>query len=274
MIILLETQRNMQWVTLPNVKRTYNLRCRDFIGQSTTLLALHRVTFTVMSSSSSDRDMRDIMHMSPNLKDIHVRLPSTEAERRYQLPVSILSSHRGRPCLLSMVTRLTFESCKFGNRGSILRNVSFPALRALAVVDCTSEYQIFNGFDATQCPQLTALMVKGSNSLMTEDREHFLKGLHSLRELLLDGEGSHFKDTSSLTQHANTLELLLIHGTYYGRQNSVFSGTEQVRTAVLSSLKAIHHLSIYIGADNFHLSTDRKLVGWRENAVHDGLLVS
>jgi hypothetical protein len=264
----------MQWVTLPNVNRTHNIRCRDFIGQSTTLQALHHVTFTVISTSSSDQGLRDIVHMSPNLSNIHIRLSSAGTEGYYRLPAAILLDHLGRPCMLSMVTRLTLEGCQFSYRGSILSNVSFPTLRALAIVHCTNEENVFNGLAATQCPQLKALMVKGSTTVMTRYRDAFLKGLQSLRELILDGDETNFDDALTLSQHANTLELLSIHRGGGDRQSSVFLGGEQDRIQALSSLEALRHLSMYVGTSGFFLNKDRNIRAYDSSGILSGSMVS
>jgi hypothetical protein len=90
MITLLETQRSLKRLILPDVDRLHSMRFRDFLAEGSVFTALRHAAFTVTPCVSSDQDMHDIVKLSLNLHNLHLRLCSIGVDNEDQLPAIIL----------------------------------------------------------------------------------------------------------------------------------------------------------------------------------------
>ncbi|KAF2824973.1 hypothetical protein CC86DRAFT_49239 [Ophiobolus disseminans] len=145
-----------------------------------------------------------------------------------------------------MTTSLVFEGYRFGHV-SPLADFSFPALRALALINC--DYVLLQNLTASQFPKLKTLMVKDCPLVMSLGVEPFIQNLVGLLEHVLHGQDAMMVDEATIFRHASTLEILSVRRKQTSVERPAFMRTTQDLRTMLRSLTAIRHLSYFIGGN-------------------------
>jgi hypothetical protein len=237
-------------MALPSVADSGSIRFESLLHGENVMSALRHLTISVVGSAASENIIRGILDRSNDFKELHFRLRSHLPNDELQLPPTLVQTQSLGLFPLSLATNLTIHGYRFGYRGSGLWVVCFPLLRALAVVDCCSAHHFFRDLQATQFPDLSALMITGHSLLMSDILKSFIEGIKPLRELILVGAGVSISDATLLTNHADTLELLSLGRGPEDEDSTVYllSGEEMI--AMFSSLTALRHLNLCITGDS------------------------
>ncbi|CAN9271235.1 unnamed protein product [Alternaria alternata] len=130
-----------------------------------------------------------------------------------------------------MATRLTILGYDFKHLPKLVGLPLFPALRALAMIDCKNDVYLHVRTKPGRLPKLRALMITSANYIPGDDIIRLIGGTSCLRELIVYGPNLYFVDCSSLRSHAQSLELL-------------FFGIRGTSLSSLEALTALRHLGV------------------------------
>ncbi|KAH3969124.1 hypothetical protein HBH64_179100 [Parastagonospora nodorum] len=242
-ISLIETQGRIQTLSLPGLEASSSIRLRDFFQPSQVFSRIHELNIALSHDQTCDGEIYEIVKKSPNLRELHIRFSRDTADAASQAVRVRINASMNRKRLHSTVTRLTLHGTTFSSPNAI----EFPALRALAVIDCDFEGLFFINLDPKAFPQLIALMVKTHGTVDSVTLRVFMRGLKGLRELIVEGVGSWFSDCSEITKHGRTLQLLSLWNL---QDTCSFSAVENEAEDALGALPALRHLSLFV-ADVF-----------------------
>jgi hypothetical protein len=189
-----------------------------------------------------DGQVTALVQTLPKLEQLHLLLPSLGEK----MPTSIFYTPTGgvnsKRIMFSLATRLTFQGYDFNVSFGRTALPSFPALRALTVVDCRTIAHLFLCLQPEEFPVLTALMVKTDDGSSAYFIESFVEGLSYLRELIVHGYHVRVGVNSGFLRHAQTLELLCLHDS----QGSCVIPKVATETTFLDTFTALRHLGLTI----------------------------
>lgn len=231
LIILMETQQHLAQVSLPSFMRSNDISIADCLPVTLQFCSLRNITLELPISSSVDDMSSVIVKKSPSLKNIHLWFSAQGNE----LSPHVFTVPRGEPSsrnfLLSMATRLTILGYDFKHLPMRVGLPSFPALHALAMIDCKNDVHFHVRVKPECLPKLRALMITSANYIRGDDIIRLIGGTSCLRELIVYGPNLYFMDCSSLRSHAQSLELL-------------FFGIRDTSLSSLDALTALRHLGV------------------------------
>ncbi|KAF1938577.1 hypothetical protein EJ02DRAFT_514441 [Clathrospora elynae] len=256
--VLLETQQQLRQVSLPAVSRPINIQRTAYLPASSKLRNLRDITLRLSSGTTFDGQLSTIVRKSPNLEQLHLRFSSLGDEHPHRIMDTLAAGVSSKHDMFSLATNLTLQGYVFRlSLSGVL--ISFPVLRALAVVDCSQDDYLFRELKPKKFPRLVALMIKAdcdadasflSGSFLTA----FIRGLRCLRELVIHNGDVWFDDGSDILPHAETLELLSIKGS---GDRSAFSEVAGDQGNLLGSFTALRHLGFFIRTIGFHRASGR-----------------
>ncbi|KAF7678635.1 hypothetical protein GT037_004016 [Alternaria burnsii] len=230
-IILMETQQHLAQVSLPSFMRSNNISIADYLPVTLQFRSLRHITLELPISSSVDYMSSVIGKKSPSLKSIHLWFSAQGNE----LSPHVFTAPRGEPSsrsiLFSMATRLTILGYDFKYLPTRVGLPSFPALHALAMIDCKNDVHFHVRIKPECLPKLRALLITSANYIRGDDIIRLIGGTSCLRELIVYGPNLYFMNYSSLRSHAQSLELL-------------FFGIRGTSISSLSALTALRHLGV------------------------------
>ncbi|CAN9253925.1 unnamed protein product [Alternaria alternata] len=208
LVILMETQQHLAQVSLPSFMRSNDISIADFLPVNLQFRSLRNITLELPISISVDDMSSVIVEKSPSLESIHLWFSAQGNE----LSPHVFTVPRGEPSsrgiLFSMATRLTILGYDFKHLPKLVGLPLFPALRALAMIDCKNDVYLHVRTKPGRLPKLRALMITSANYIPGDDIIRLIGGTSCLRELIVYGPNLYFVDCSSLRSHAQSLELL------------------------------------------------------------------
>ncbi|CAN9292410.1 unnamed protein product [Alternaria alternata] len=126
-----------------------------------------------------------IVEKSPSLESIHLWFSAQGNE----LSPHVFTVPRGEPSsrgiLFSMATRLTILGYDFKHLPKLVGLPLFPALRALAMIDCKNDVYLHVRTKPGRLPKLRALMITSANYIPGDDIIRLIGGTSCLRELIV-----------------------------------------------------------------------------------------
>ncbi|KAF1842913.1 uncharacterized protein K460DRAFT_136585 [Cucurbitaria berberidis CBS 394.84] len=155
LLILLETQQVLRKIELPVIEGPLDFRLQEFVGSAIRPPSLHSLDLTMKTRSDVTNEHVQLIRRSTNTAQAHLRLHSAPTTDGHDIGRSLAPAS-----FVSNITRLTFHECKFGYTSLYLQSTLFPAVRALALVDCIE----WDGFFVSKPENflaLRALMVRG-----------------------------------------------------------------------------------------------------------------
>lgn len=201
---------------------------------------IHELTVNVSCDQNYDGEIYEIVKKSPNLLGLHICFSQDAADAVPQRYPKHLNASPNRHNLHSAVTHLTLQGAIFR---TFYNDLSFPNLRALAIVDCERSGRFFTDLDSEEFPRLSAIMIKTHSTVSPVRLREFIRGLKSLRELIVHGEHVWFNDGSDIVQCGKTLQLLSLHDS---QARSCFFLVEAAAEDFLKALPALRHLSFFL----------------------------
>jgi hypothetical protein len=234
-------------MALPSISEPYSFNFDGFLRGDNMLSALRHVTISVVGTKISGNAMHGIIKRLVDVKELHFRFCPSKYEDELQVPTALVRTTPMGHCLLSMATNIAFHDYRFGYLGPGLETISFPLVRALALVNCQGARYFFDQLQANQYPSLSALMITGDSYLPMYHIQSSLREVTSLRELILDGSSAEISDAAFITDHADTLELLSLVRGFEQVKRPVFGklSNEQI-DAMFSSMTKLRHLCLSI----------------------------
>jgi hypothetical protein len=258
-VILLDTQQRLRRVSLPPISGPTSIRLIDHLPTSSKLQNLRDFEVQPSPNTGFDAQIHAIVRQLPSLEQLHLRCSSTP-EDRYWNPAA-----RGgfsRRTFFDMATKLTFHGYRF-NLANMYSAPRFPALRAMAIVDCAQIEYFFAFLLPENPPHLVALMLKSEKYINATSVVTFLGKLHGVREFILEGKDAWISDGAPLIGHAESLQLLSLHSP--STSGVVNSGlmVEDTLKLMLRSLTALHHLDLFVDSAFCSMNTQelRRLDG-------------
>ena len=245
-VILLETQQRLQRVSLPLIGGSTGVRFMDYLAKSSILHHLRVFALQLSTDTAFDHQLSGIVTKLPTLQQLHLRLSSLEGFTPSN-PFGVRVGNMPNPKfgMFSLATSLTLRGVTFDVRAGLTPTPSFPALCALAVVDCHKASFFFMRLNPEMFPMLSALMINVKADASSGFVERFIRGLTSLRELIIHGGRAWMTNLTNLLPHTQSLELLSFHEP--GNDNALAHLAITGGKAFLSSLTAIRHLGFFMG---------------------------
>jgi len=234
-IALLETQRYLQALQLPEVVGPPNISLMDFIPSNRIFPDLQHVRLHPSSEPTLDAELSQVVRRSP---------ASTQLDLHFTNANVFLAS-RSAPSkrdLFTVATRLNLHGCEFSYHIFSAGTVFFPSLRALSIKDCQDSRYLLADLNPNELPFLEALSYTAKEYLGDPPLISFFRGLSNLRELLVRVPGLSLGDGSVIRQHAETLEILSLCCTTGGSSTSEFNATND---ALFFTLSRLRHLNLH-----------------------------
>lgn len=256
----METQRYLERAHLPQIHGFSTARLDEFLLPGSASFRLRHVTFVVTSCPTYIGHLSSLIRRSPQLKQLHAQDSYHGNDSELHSSSLSRSGQQPRLSLLAFATRLTIHGYKFCWNMHNLRGASFPALRALAVVECYGVRDLFRRLNPKQMPKLDAFMGTGGDLGLDDSHWVFIQGLSTLRELILDAPHVELNGIATLALHSDTLELLYFRQQGPSCEMSPFSKPHRDMETLFSSLTALRHLRICVAQGTLLLRQSGKLI--------------
>jgi hypothetical protein len=206
-VILLETQQRLRQVSLPPISGPTSIRLIDYAPTSSNPQNLRDLEVQSSANTGFDAQIHAMVRELPSLEQLHLRCSSTSKDR-YWNPAARGGFSRRR--LFDVATKLTIHSYCF-NLANMYIAPKFPALRAMAIVDCAQIDYFLAFLRPENCPHLIALMLKSEEYISASSVVAFVGKLHGVREFILESKEAWISDGAPLVGHAESLQLLSLH---------------------------------------------------------------
>lgn len=260
-VILLETQRIMEQVTLPRVDRPCPLPVGDYIHPDTGFPRIRSRSFSMSISRVFVQELYGMVQKSPSLDQLHLQYPTEGESISTPLQSMAIPSLPPKQALLKYATIITLSGHHFAPSTYGLGGAQFPVLQAFVVVGCHNDRYLFQSLYPNTFSVLKALLVMDNGGVHASYLES-VKQLSPLRELILLSYGVCF-DSSAFQPHANSFESLALHDELHiDTVGLVFHVKAEGAKSFLATLVTLRHFSLYINA-----CTSTNLVG--EIVLHD-----
>ncbi|KAF2854043.1 hypothetical protein T440DRAFT_267145 [Plenodomus tracheiphilus IPT5] len=197
--VLVETQHQLRRLVLPQFSGSPQFDCRGYQRPNVALDSLQELTLKI-SPAEFAKQVRWLVRLSPNA-NVHFHVDSSSVEgpwRRWAMMGN----------LFSLATRLTLHGIDFLSLSLYWDRLHLPALCALALRHCTSEFVFFSSVESTKCPRLTALKMDTKSSTYMPFLDGFVRGLVNLRELCICSGYLRPDEALNIISQVPTLELL------------------------------------------------------------------
>jgi hypothetical protein len=272
-VALMETQGvSLRKLDIPEVDGRPTIELRNFISNGHAFPSLRELAFNLPPRKNLDADLCHIVRQSLEARYLHLRILSSSDPNRAKISRILARGPVGKQSLFTVATRLTLHGYDFSENEYHIARISFPALRALAVIDCTWEALLFNKLEPKEFPAMDALMIKSQATIHLHIFKVFVEGLERLRELIIYGEYVYFENDLFLLQHADTLRILSI---YQAPNFCCFDLSNTTEVATFTALTSLCHLSVFsttVWFEDEDVSVDKQNSEWDIFLVYVNLL--
>ncbi|KAI8941118.1 hypothetical protein NX059_002356 [Plenodomus lindquistii] len=246
--VLLEAQYQLSTLSLPRLSGEGAFDLQGYQRPIAIKRNINALTIYYCADSACHRYLDWLTNELSDPKELHLWFSSSATGHPWQRDVS-RSFFKPLKCDLFKVTsKLTLSGYAFGDVTPSGGRISFPVLRALAIVDCEDVGLFCLMVPGNSFPSLTALKLESKSLTFTVHELEFIHGFPNLRELLVHGEIVHIADGSELFPEAGDLELLSLKN---HDKHSVFWNKTEAAAAV-TTLSALRFLSIGVGNCCYH----------------------
>jgi hypothetical protein len=164
-----------------------------------------KLTVSFSFRHNLNADICNIVRRSLRLQYLHLRFVISNESTGINILRILAGGSTMKQNLFSVANRLTFHGHNFSEGADTVINTSFPALRALALIDCNWAHNLLDQFEPKEFLVMDALMIKTQDCIYLQNFKSFVRGLKRLRELIFCGKFVYLTDGLTLVQHADTL---------------------------------------------------------------------